>query len=165
LCTRDKVLSWPFGNKTKEDLGKGDITLDMNGWSEAGEKFAEIYRKEISSGRMLPASPVVCYKWWGSHIEYYFCRPFKIQMIGLGVMNDLHQYVWLNKKRSAKINFTTAYCIVPSDENYKVNKQYINFYSKVDSVAVIEIFRNHASTHNFYVYRLTGWKNNLPLSK
>jgi 4-amino-4-deoxy-L-arabinose transferase-like glycosyltransferase len=166
LCVLE-IMYYPgnFGNKTKKNLGKGDITLDMNGWSEAGKKFAEIYRKEISSGKMLPASPVVCYNWWGSHIEYYFCRPLNIQMIGLGVMNELHEYVWLNKNRLAKVNFNTAYCIVPSDENYNVHNQYLNFYSKVDTVAVIEIFRNHVATHNFYVFRLTGWKNNLPLSQ
>ncbi|MEP6615665.1 MAG: glycosyltransferase family 39 protein [Ginsengibacter sp.] len=154
-----------FGNNERNDLGKGDITLDMNGWREAGEQFAKIYNQEILDGKALPASPVVCYNWWGSHIEYYFCRPGKIRMIGLGSLNDLHQYAWLNTPRIPLVNFNTAYCVVPSDENYNVQDEYRDFYSYSDMIAIIHVQRNKIPTHDFYVYRLTGWKNKLPLKK
>lgn len=165
-CTIEiKYYPGNFGSKSKEELGKGDITLDMNGWSEAGKQFGEIYKDEIRSRNALPSSPVVCYKWWGSHIEYYFCRPLNIRMIGLGELNDLHQYAWLNSYRIPEVDFTTAYCIVPSDENYDVQQQYIDYYSKAENIAAIHILRNGDPTHNFYVYRLSGWKNNMPLAK
>jgi len=154
-----------FGNKRKEDLGKGDITLDLNGWKEAGQKFMDIYNKDIDDKRASAGSPVVCYKWWGSHLEYYFCRKSNIQMIGLGNLNDLHQYVWLNTTRVPRVNFNTAYCIIPSDEYYSVYDQYANYYEHADSIAVIRISRSHTPTHNFYVFRLTGWKNNSPFQK
>lgn len=165
-CTIEiKYYPGNFGSKSKEELGKGDITLDMNGWSEAGQQFGEIYKDEIRTGKASPSSPVVCYKWWGSHVEYYFCRPFNIRMIGLGELNDLHQYAWLNRYRIPEVDFTTAYCLVPSDENYDVQQQYIAYYSKAENIATIHILRNKVPTHNFYVYRLNGWKNNMPLSK
>jgi hypothetical protein len=165
-CTAEiKCYPGNFGKKTKPDLGKGDITLDMNGWSAAGKRFGEIYKTEILRGKATPSSPVVCYKWWGSHIEYYFCRPFQIPMIGLGTLDDLHQYAWLNSERLSNANFNTAYCIVPTDENYNVYEQYKNYYSTVESIAVIEIIRSHVPTHNFHVFRLTGWKGSMPLSK
>ncbi|MEO6454975.1 MAG: glycosyltransferase family 39 protein [Ginsengibacter sp.] len=154
-----------FGSKAPHELGKADITLDMYGWKEAGEKFALIYKNEIKKGIVQPGSPVVCNTWWGAHEEYYFCRPSGIQMIGLGSMNALHEYMWMNKKRKDNVNFSTAYCIVHSDENYNVYTQYKNFYSRIDTATVIEVSRNKKPAHNFYIFRLSGWKNQLPVAR
>jgi len=154
-----------FGNKTKENLGAGDLTLDMYGWREAGKKFDSIYYNEISKGIMQKNSPVVCYKWWGAHLEYYFCYPQNIQMIGLGTLDSLHEYMWMNKMRNQKVNFNTAYCIVPSNDNYNVHAQYDNYYAEIDSVTIIKIFRANKPAINFSVFRLKGWKNNLPEAK
>ena len=154
-----------LGVSTKKELGKGDISLDNYGWDEAGKKFAVIYQDEINKGIMLPGSPLICNKWWGAHEEYYFCRASDIQMIGLGSMNDLHEYMWMNKMRKDKVNFSTAYCIVHSDENYNVYTQYENFYSKIDTAAIIDVPRNKKPSHNFYIFRLSGWKNRLPMER
>lgn len=151
-----------YGNKNKSALGSGDVTLDRYGWGEAGKQFGVMYRHEVSNGLMPAGSPVVTWKWWGAHIEYYFCRPDNIKMIGLGELNDLHQYGWLNKWRADTVNFTAAYCIVPSIEKYDVHAQYSGYYTQIDSVAAIEICRNNKSAQYFYVYRLKGWKNRLP---
>jgi hypothetical protein len=163
LCTL-AIHNYPgnFGSKSPKDLGTGDITLDMYGWKEAGIQFDSIYQSDMSKGIIQPGTPVVCYKWWGAHQEYYFCRPFGIQMMGLGDMLNLHEYMWMNAKRKDKVNFTSAYCIEPSDELYDVRSQYKNYYSTIDSVANIKISRGNEPAHNFYIYRLTGWKNNLP---
>jgi len=152
-----------FGSKATKDLGTGDLTLDMYGWKEAGKQFDSIYESDINKGIMPKGSPVVCYKWWGAHQEYYFCRPRGIQMIGLGDMNNLHEYMWMNKKRKDYVNFASAYCIEPSDELYDVYSQYHNYYNQIDSVATIKIARGDKPAHDFYIYRLTGWKNNLPV--
>lgn len=154
-----------FGSKTNNELGRGDITLDMYGWKEAGKKFAALYNDEAIKGIASKNTPAVCNTWWGAHDEYYFCRPSGIKMIGLGSMTDLHEYIWMNEFRKNKVNFSTAYCIVHSDENYDVPKQYSNFYAKVDTAAVIQIFRNKKPAHNFYILRLSGWKSELPCGK
>lgn len=152
------------GSKVKHELGTGDITLDMYGWSEAGKKFGAFYKDEVKKGKISERSPVVCNTWWGAHDEYYFCRAAGIQMIGLGAMNDLHEYMWMNKNRKPKVDFTTAYCIVHSDENYNVYNAYENFYNKIDTAAIIKVPRNNKPCHNFYILRLTGWKNHLPIA-
>jgi len=151
-----------FGNKEKTDLGKGDFSLDMFGWKAAGEKFTALYKNEVSKGIMPKESPMVCNTWWGAHQEYYFCRPAGIQMIGLGSMMELHHYIWTNERRLNRVNLNNAYCVTASDENYNVHAQYSPYYSQIDSIGTIEIFRNNKPAHNFYIYRLRGWKNNLP---
>jgi 4-amino-4-deoxy-L-arabinose transferase-like glycosyltransferase len=151
-----------FGSKTKSDLGKGDISLDMYGWKAAGKQFTKLYKNEIRKGVMPKESPMVCNSWWGAHQEYYFCKPSGIYMIGLGSMMELHQYMLTNKERRNNVDFNNAYCVVASDENYNVYDHYSKYYSQIDSVGIIEIFRNKKPAHNFYIYRLKGWKNNLP---
>lgn len=166
------IIGWPavvhfypgtFGNKTEQKLGKGDITLDIYNWREGGEAFAAFAKKEAARGRMPPYSPVISYKWWGAHIEYYFCRPAGLTMIGLGTTNNLHHYLWTNKWRGGKVNLDSAYCILPSDEYYDIAEAYAPYYTRMDSVKVIKTFRKGKPAHFFTVYRLTGWRGQLPL--
>jgi len=163
LCTLT-ILYYPgnLGSKAGKDLGTDDLTLDMYGWKTAGLQFDSIYQKDIYEGRMPKGAPVVCYKWWGAHQEYYFCRPAGIQMIGLGDMVNLHEYMWMNAKRKSQVNFDAAYCIVPSDELYDIHEVYRDYYEEMEFAAEINISRGGKPAHNFYIYRLKGWKNNLP---
>lgn len=148
-----------FGNQSAKELGKGDFTLDVYGWQKAAKIFDTVYKVEIANGIMPANAPMICNKWWGSHIEYYFCRPNNIKMIGLGQMNDLHEYMWLNKNRKEKVNLSSAYCIINSDDYYNV-QTYKNYYSKIDTVKIIQVTRGNKPANNFYVFRLSGWKNN-----
>jgi 4-amino-4-deoxy-L-arabinose transferase-like glycosyltransferase len=164
-------IGWPivinfypgtYGNKSGIELGKGDITLDKYGWRHAGSQFVEFYKIELARGSVSAGTPIVCYKWWGAHVEYYFCRPLNIEMIGLGGMNTLHEYFWTNKEKMQKVNMATAYCIVPSDEYYNARARYSGYYNQIDSITTIKILRSNQPAHNFYIYRLSGWKGKIP---
>jgi hypothetical protein len=152
-----------FGSKATQNLGTGDLTLDMYGWKEAGRQFDSLYAQDVGSGIMPKGTPVVCYKWWGAHQEYYFCRPAAIQMIGLGDMLNLHEYMWMNAKRKDSVNLSAAYCIVPSDEIYDIQKAYGAYYTQRTPAMEVRIVRGGKPAHTFYIYRLKGWKNDLPV--
>ncbi len=84
-------------------------------------------------------------------------------MIGLGDMINLHEYMWMNEIRKSKVNFSSAYCIVPSDEFYNVQAMYKNYYSQTDFITDISISRSGKPVIDFYIYRLSGWKGKLPV--
>jgi hypothetical protein len=164
------IIAWPltihlypgtFGSKRGNDLGKGDFTLDKYGWKEAGEKFREIYYEDIAEGNMPKETPLVCSKWWGSHMEYYFCNAGEIPVIGLGQIGQLHQYAWLNKERQEEVDMSSAYCIVSSIENGETPSinLYREYYDRVDSIATIKVYRGSIPVQCFYVYRLSGWRH------
>jgi len=88
----------------------------------------------------------------------------QIPMIGLGNVMKLHEYVWMNELRKHSANMQEAFCIVPSDAFYNAKRAYSNYYNQVDSFTNIQIFRNGEPAHNFYIYHLSGWKGNLPLT-
>ncbi len=163
VCWTMVVHFYPgtFGQKNKDELGQGDITVDLFGWKEAGKKFAVLYKKEVAAGTVAKQTPLVCGYWWGAHSDYYFARPLGIKMIGLGAMNQIRHYKWTNNWRKDEVNMNNAYCIMPSDEKYNIPTA---FYNKIELVSIIEIKRVGRPAHNFNVYRLSGWKGNLSFS-
>ncbi len=147
-----------FGNKQADVLGKGDISLDSFGWKEASKKFALLYNDKFPNQLSTNKVPLICNSWWGAHEEYFFARPLKINMIGLGSVQDLHNYDWKNKKAVQYNTMDTALCIVHSDEFYDPKKVYAPYYTNIDSIATIEVMRNKKPAHKFYIYVLNGWK-------
>lgn len=154
------VVFYPgtFGSVNEDNLGKGDISLDAYGWKEAGEKFAILYNEKHVYKPVEDKPPLVCNNWWGAHEEYFFARPLKIKMIGLGSIDQLHHYTWKNKIALPITNMDTAYCIVHSDEYYDARQTYKAYYNSIDSITTIKILRNKKPAHNFYVYQLIGFK-------
>ncbi len=154
-----------YGNKSTASLGKGDVTLDKTGRRAAAAKFAVLYNSEVAAGIMPAQSPIVYYKWWAAHIEYYFARPLGIPVIGVGSLYNLHEYLWMNSKRLNKVNLSKAYCITPSEDVDDMNEHYLPYYSSIKLITIIKGFRGGKPARNFFVYRLSGYKNNAPVVK
>ena len=162
------LLSWvltiyfypgTYGDRSRKMLGKGDVTLDKFGWENAGKHFAAEYNK-ASEMKLVPSqAPVVCPTWWGAHLEYYFGREAGVPVIGLGDTVQLGQYIWLNEKRLTGTDLDTAILIEPSIEYGRAENFYRKYYNKKDSLFIIPVYRNGKAASNFYVSRLTGWKD------
>ena len=166
------VVGWPllvhtypgtWGNRSTPALGRGDVSLDRFGWEEGGAAFGRFYRSEVARKSVAPNTPLVCNTWWGAHVEYYFGRPQQLTMIGLGSMPQVHQYLWTNAIRKERVNFSNAFCIVPSDEWYNAEKQYSKYYENIKLVKIITTVRGGLKARHFYVYRLSRWKGLLPV--
>jgi len=149
-----------WGSKNKDNLGYGDISLDLYGWRDAAEQFNIFYKNEVNKGIAPGNTPLICTYWWGAHIEYYFSRQYNIKMIGLGEVNQLRHYYWVNGWRKDSVNLNTSYFIIPSDENHKLPT---SFYKTIELATIIETKRNNQPAHNFRVYRLKGWNGVLPV--
>lgn len=149
-----------YGSKSPKHYGNADVTLDRYGWEKAGKQFTELYRQELASGKVAANTPIVCNHWWGAHIEYYFCRPAGLTMIGLGDM-QINHYYWLNTDRMQQVNFANAYCIIPSDEYYDP-QAYKAYYNTIELIRTIEIKRSGRKAKHISVYRMSGWKGVSP---
>lgn len=149
-----------WGKKQQSNFGQYDISLDLYGWKEASKEFIALYNDDVARGIVPAKTPLVCTYWWGAHVEYYFCKPYNLQMFGLGSIHNIREYWWMNKKRSDSIRPENAYCIMPVDENYTLPTA---FYKEVELAKVIEIKRGGLPAHIFNVYRLKGWKGDTHL--
>jgi 4-amino-4-deoxy-L-arabinose transferase-like glycosyltransferase len=165
------LIGWPmvihfypgtYGSKNLKTFGQGDMTLDKYGWEKAGEYFAEIYQQQIQKGTVPAGTPIICPTWWGAHVEYYFAMPAEAPMIGLGKVNDLHQYAWLNPSRIDRVDMDTAFYILPSFEETNMTGVFEKYYKKQELTITIPVFRRGKFASEFNVYRLTGWKGEPP---
>ena len=69
----------------------------------------------------------------------------------------------MNNIRKNKVNLDNAYCIVSSDEYYNPKIAYKNYYRQINFIKAINVLREGKPAHDFYIYRLSGWKGNLPV--
>lgn len=157
-----KFYPGTYGSQKNEELGRGDITLDMYGWREASEQFKKLYENDVSRGAMTGNCALVTPHWWGAHVEYYFGRPLGLKMIGLGNPEYLHQYLWTNQWRKNEVDLNKAYCIIPSDDKYYPPA---DFYNQKELALVIAIKRSGKPAHEFLVYRLKGLIKEVPVVK
>lgn len=155
----------PFnlGSKDKENYGEYCPTLDISGWKDFGKQYAALVEEDLHAGLMRGRTPIVVAKWFpAAHIEMYVAKQSHQQVIGLGKLEDLHEFAWLNKERKALQQGDDAYCIVPSNLPFNVKEMYGNLFTSVQEPVVINQMRGGKAVRYFYVYRLKGFKGNLP---
>jgi hypothetical protein len=158
------ILFFPgnYGNKKADALGKGDMTLDMFGWKAASQVFSLIYQQDLRKGIMAEKPAMVTSRWWGTQVDYYFCRPLGLPMLGLGSSRQVGQYLWTNLQRKKMADKDAAYCIIPSDDGNRVPSEY---FRAIEKAATITVFRSGKPARIFFVYRMKGWKKEVPVAR
>jgi hypothetical protein len=142
------------------NIGKGDVTLDMYGWKEAGRKFDSLYRSDVAKKIMPTGSPIVVTNWYpAAHIDFYIAYQTNQQTIGIGDILSLHQYYWMNQYKKPLKDGDSAYFIVPSDLfNYSAFDEVINNFKTFEEVLVIPEFRGGIICKELHVFRVKGYK-------
>lgn len=154
------AISWlpvQIGKKDGKDLGKGDVTLDMNGWKQFSQKFDSLYRSDIKTGMMKPNSPVIADYWFpAAHLDYYVAAPLGINFIAIGKLRDIHHYAWLNKERPGLAPGNDAYFIYPSNYYGPPREELRKHFDHLDSLAILQT-RMNLPVRNFVIYRMHGY--------
>ena len=137
-----------------KELGRSDITLDLYGWRQVGEKFAEIHAQEVALGHMRPDDAIIGHKWFPSaSFHYYAARPLNINMLGYGPLNEIHKYYWINdleggyEKGRNYWYLADSHFFLDPEEIYK----YTNFLN-IKQIEIIPIERNGKTVRNIFVY-------------
>lgn len=150
-------------HKTVSTYGKGDITLDMYGWREAGIKIDSIILSDEKMDLMDNDAQFVSTKWFpAAHIDFYIARPVQKFVIGLGGMNALHHYEWLNAYRVKGKSLNEAYCVLPSDYGDNIKSLYGDKFKTIDSVTAIPIYRGNQVCRYFLLYRMKNFTGVIP---
>jgi hypothetical protein len=136
-----------------EQLGRDDFTLDMYGWRQLGEKFADFREQKIAEGIMKEEDGIVANQWFPlANLDYYVARPLGMRVMGLGWPEFLHKYLWINDERGG-FNLGESYWFL-SDSRYMKDPQetYKWFFKEIELMGVIEIERCGKPAKNFFVY-------------
>lgn len=141
-----------IGNKKENDYGSGDFTLDLSGWKQFAQQYNHWLQNDGSKYNRLK---IVCNKWFpAAHILYYVAQPAHNNLVGVGSLDDLHNFAWLNKAKTDLQPGEDALCIVPSNYAIDVTASYKNFFSAINKVRTFTTERGGKTTRFFTVYFL-----------
>ncbi|MBR5081705.1 MAG: glycosyltransferase family 39 protein [Bacteroidales bacterium] len=136
-----------------EMLGRDDFTLDMYGWRQLGEKFADFREQKIAEGVMKEEDGIVANQWFPlANLDYYLARPLGLRVMGLGWPEFLHKYLWINDERGG-FHLGEDYWFLSDSRYMKDPKETYQWYFKeIELVGTIEIERCGKPAKNFFVY-------------
>ena len=129
----------------------------MYGWRQLEPKFAALRETKIAEGVMQEDDGIVANEWFPlANLDYYVARPLGMKVMGLGWLEFLHKYLWINDKRGG-FQLGENYWFL-SDSRYPKNPKsmYQWYFEEIELVDVIEIQRCGKPAKNFFVYTCKG---------
>jgi len=146
-----------FGSQEKQNLGEYCPTLDLSGWKNFSVAFDTMAKMDQVNHTMSAAPSIVVGKWFpAGHLEFYTSRTTGYPLLGVGPLQDIHKFAWLNKERPTLALGADAYCIVPSNVPFNVAEAYGPYFTTVDAPVRINQNRSGVVVRYFLVYRLHG---------
>ena len=146
-----------FGSQQQSNLGEYCPTLDLSGWENFSVAFKNLAAKDQANHIMTESPSIIVGKWFpAGHLEFYTARTTGLPLIGVGPLQDIHKFAWLNKERPALAIGSDAYCIVPSNVPFNVETAYASYFKTIDAPIRINQIRGGVVVRYFFVYKLHG---------
>lgn len=147
VITKGWFLSVPSSEK-KEQLGRKDVLMDLYGWKQTSKKITKVLED-----KKLKHLPIISNRWYpASHIDYYIAKPNKMKVYGVGALNDIHKYYWINKTYP-KLQNNVLY--ITDSRNYQhPNDLYKADYQQIKEITAIPIQRNGVVVKYVFLFEL-----------
>lgn len=147
-----------LGDTNEASLGQGDVTLDMYDWSYFKNPVAKIQQENSLSGKSK-TNFIINNKWFPSaHIDNYIAQPLGFNFVGLGSLEDIHTYHWLNNFRKPLLKGSDAYYLTTSNNFTDPKEIYSTQFDSINQPETIKQYRGGKAVRNMYVYLLKGYK-------
>lgn len=140
-----------------EMLGRNDFTLDMYGWRQLETKFAALREQKIAEGVMKKDDGIVADEWFPlANLDYYVARPLGMKVMGVGYIEKLHKYLWINEQRGGFTKGEDFWFL--TDSRYLKNPEglYPGGFEAIIPIDTITIERGGKPAKNFFVYACKG---------
>lgn len=143
-------------------IGKHDPSLDLFGFKQTGKGFAEIVDKDIQNKRMPSNSILVGNNWFPlANYDFYAAYPLGMKSYGIGPLDRLHKYAWINKINGGFKKGMSGYYLTDSRYFQPPGEDIRNCFEKVEPADTIKIQRNGKTAKLVFVYRLKNM-NQIP---
>lgn len=153
------VFPMQLGSLKQENLGEYNPINDVTGWKPFKASFEALVKEDIQLGKMRFDAPIVTHKWFpGGHILFYIATPLDKNLIGVGELEDLHKFAWLNKDLKGLQIGQNAYAIEPSNLPANTEMLYKDLFTKIELATIIPIKVRGVELRYFKVYRLLNCK-------
>lgn len=139
-----------------------DVTADLAGWKQLGEKFAPLAKWDEDHYLMAKDSPILTFRWFpAANLDYYVARKTHRNVYAIGDLERIHKYFWINKTRGNLMKGSDAWYIALSDDYEDPMNLYGKFYEIILPSDTIPIIRGKDTIRTAYIFRLIGRKDDL----
>lgn len=136
-------------------IGKDDPTLDLYGYKQSGETFKRIVERDIKLGQMSENSILIGTNWFPlANYDYYAASPSGLKSFGIGKLDKIHKYAWINLEQGGFVAGMDAYYLTDSREYHKPDSNVCSYFEKVIPADTIQIFRNGKVAKRTFVFRM-----------
>jgi len=160
------VLQINYGIFPLKKHGIDDITMQLQGWKQLGEKFRTVAERDVNLNRMPANAPILTFRWFpAANFDYYVAGPLQKKVYSLGTLTRIHKYYWIDKARGDLPKGTDAYYIALSNDYADPHERYGLLFDSIVPADTLKIFRGREVTWEAYVFRLYGLKKEISFRK
>jgi len=139
-----------------------DVTTDLYGWKQLGEKFAVVSAWDENHYLIDQGSPLLTFRWFpAANYDYYVARHLNRKVYCLGELERVHKYYWINKERGNLIRGDDAWYIALSDDYEDPYMLYGKLFDLILPSDTISIIRGHDTIRKAFIYRLIDLKQEM----
>jgi len=132
---------------------EGDFTTTIYGWRKIKPEFEKIREEKISEGLMKESDGMVNLQWFPlANLDYYVAYPLNINMYGLGDMQRLHKYSWINEYRGGLKKGADYWFLTESSDYYEPKKYLVDYFEDVIPCDTIVVDRCGTPAKFVFVY-------------
>ena len=139
-----------------------DVSLDMYGWKQLGDKFAAINKWDEEHYLIDKGSPIITFRWFpAANFDYYLCRQNDKPVYALGTLERIHKYFWINQSRGNLKQGDDAWFIALSDDYEDPMQLYGKMFDLIFPSDTICITRGRDTVRKVFIYRMLDLKEDL----
>ena len=138
-----------------QHIGSDDPSLDMYGYKQVGVAFKNIVNEDVKTGEMGKSSIFVGSHWFPlANYDYYAATPAGLLSYGIGELDDIHKYAWINKINGGFKLGMDAYYITDSRLFHKPDQKFYDYFDTVTLSDTINIYRGGKVAKRAFVYQM-----------
>ncbi|MCK9204315.1 MAG: glycosyltransferase family 39 protein [Bacteroidales bacterium] len=155
-----------FGWIPLQRMKMDDVSLDMYGWKQLGDKFGAISSWDEDHYLIDKGSPLLTFRWFpAANYDYYVARKLNKSVYALGELERIHKYYWIDQERGMLKKGSDAWYIALSDDYEDPVALYGGLYELILPSDTISILRGKETVRKAFVFRLIDLKEDLSFAK
>ena len=139
---------------------EGDFTTTMYGWRKIKPEFEKIRQDKVNQGLMKETDGMVNLFWYPlANLDYYVANPLGINMFGIGDMQSLHKYWWINKYRGGIQKGSDCWFLTESSDYYEPKRYLVDSFEEIIPCDTIVVDRCGTPAKYVFVYMCRDFKH------